>query len=469
MILRDPVHGLVAFESDEEAIVPALLEAREVQRLRRVHQLGLTSLAYPGADHTRFSHAIGTAHVMARFIQRIRFISKDLPAAQQLDSTRAREALAAALLHDIGHGPFSHLFEEAIPGGPSHEIWGTRIVTDTSTDVFKTLHRFDPELPGRVAALIRGQHELSYLAHAVSGTFDVDRCDYLLRDAHFTGVNYGRFDLDWLLRSFCLNPSANPDIAPSLAIDGAKGLAAIESFILARLFMFQQVYFHKASRYSDWLLARILGRACHELLNGVQIDGLPAAVESLIQTNDAPLRDYLQLDDSVMWSTLEKFRHHKDPILSDLSDRLLSRNLLKAIELFGEESSPTGRQECLSIAIDLCKKTGLDPKFYVGLDVPTALTFDDGQDPLCVAFPNGEVQKPSEVSFLLGRLRGQSLSRPRIIYPIEIRDRLKAALHSRRKSTSPAAPEGTLAGGSFHAHHDHNPPHQMMPTPQEDD
>lgn len=469
MILRDPVHGLVAFESDEETIVPALLEARELQRLRRVHQLGLTSLAYPGADHTRFSHAIGTAHVMARFIQRIRFISKELPTTQRLDATRAREALAAALLHDIGHGPFSHLFEEAIPGGPSHETWGTRIVTDPSTDVFKTLHRFDSELPDRVAALIRGKHELSYLAHAVSGTFDVDRCDYLLRDAHFTGVNYGRFDLDWLLRSFCLNPSASAGCAPSLAIDGAKGLAAIESFILARLFMFQQVYFHKASRSSDWLLARILGRTRDQLLGGVHIEGLPAAVESLIRTKDAPLDQYLKLDDSVMWTALEKFRHHKDPILSDLSDRLLSRKLLKAVELFGEESSPTGRQECLSIANHLCKKAGLDPAFYVGLDVPTALTFDEGPDPLAVAFPNGEVQKPSEVSFLLSRLRGQSLSRPRIIYPIEIRDNLKAELQQRRKSTRQALPEGTLAGGSFHAHHDYGSQHQMTSLSQEDD
>src|SRR5690606_36527493 len=106
MILRDPVHGLVSFESEEQQIIPDLLGAREIQRLRRVHQLGLTSLAYPGADHSRFSQALGTAHVMSRFIERIRAISVELPDSQRLTKERAIDALAAALLHDVGHGPF---------------------------------------------------------------------------------------------------------------------------------------------------------------------------------------------------------------------------------------------------------------------------------------------------------------------------------------------------------------------------
>ncbi len=449
MILRDPVHGLVAFESEEEKIVPALLETRELQRLRRVHQLGLTSLAYPGADHARFSHAIGTAHVMARFITRMRAISVELPPEQQLTSPRAQEALAAALLHDIGHGPFSHLFEEAIPDGPSHEEWGTRIVTDPSTEVAQCLHSFDPHLPQQVAALIRGKHPLSYLAHAVSGSFDVDRCDYLLRDAHFTGVNYGRFDLDWLLRSFCLAPESRPGHAPALAIDGTKGLPAIESFILARLFMFQQVYFHKASRSSDWLLARILKRVRHRVTAGAKISGLPQAVEELMREGDTSLDAYLRLDDSVMWTALEQFRANEDPVLSDLSDRLLSRKLLKAFELFGDEATSEGRQRCLSIAASLCSEAGLDPEYYVGLDVPSALTFDESKDPLTVLFPGGTTRKPSEVSFLLSRLRGQNLSRPRIIYPIEIRPGLVAALQSQAGQEKRAQTAVTFAGGSF--------------------
>src|SRR5688572_18694608 len=134
MILRDPVHGLVEFDADEEGIVPALLEASEVQRLRRIRQLGLAALAYPGADHTRFSHAIGAAFVMTRFIRRMRRIHESLPFWQRVTTERARDALAAALLHDVGHGPFSHLFEEALPEGPRHETWTSRIILDPSTE-----------------------------------------------------------------------------------------------------------------------------------------------------------------------------------------------------------------------------------------------------------------------------------------------------------------------------------------------
>jgi HD superfamily phosphohydrolase len=235
VILRDPVHGLVSFESEEDAIVPALLGTREVQRLRRIRQLGLTSLAFPGAEHTRFSHAVGSAHVMQRFLARLRQIDSDLPFWQRVTSERARDALAAALLHDVGHGPFSHLFEDALPGAVRHEKWTTRVILDESSEVNEVLRRHDAGLPLRVAALVEGKHELPYLAKAVSGIFDVDRCDYLLRDAHSTGVTYGEFDLAWMLRSLRFEKTDGAS-APGLAIDGMKGVTAIESFLLARLF-----------------------------------------------------------------------------------------------------------------------------------------------------------------------------------------------------------------------------------------
>lgn len=446
MILRDPVHGLVSFESAEQQIIQALLEAREVQRLRRVRQLGLTSLAYPGADHTRFSHALGTAHVMSRYIDRIRAVSQNLPFWQRLTTERARDALAAALLHDVGHGPFSHLFEAAMPRGPRHEDWSERIVLDEVTEVHQVLRNVDPQMPARVASLIRGRHELPYLAHAVSGTFDVDRCDYLLRDAHFTGVNYGRFDLDWLLRSFTLAPHQGASSAPTLAIDGTKGLPAIESFTLARLFMFQQVYFHKAGRTSEWLLARILDRVRSLLIDGTRLAHVPRAVAHLAREDDSPLGDYLALDDSIMWTALSGFTNEKDSVLADLSNRLLRRKLFKAYELFGQDATSEGKKRCLDVASELAQAAGFDPEIYVGLDTPSALAFDDTNDPITVVFPDGGELRPAEVSFLLGRLKGQTLARPRVIYPPEIRPQLLSALG---KEASAHNSSTTLAGGSI--------------------
>lgn len=452
MILRDPVHGLVSFEKEEHRIVEALLATQEVQRLRRIRQLGLTSLAYPGADHTRFSHALGTAYVMTRFIDRIQSIHGDLPYWQRLTSERAREALAAALLHDLGHGPFSHLFEDAVVGGPKHEQWSSRIALSPETEVHQVLSSFDPALPERVDALIHGSHELPYLARAVSGTFDVDRCDYLLRDAYFTGVSYGSFDLDWLLRSFRLAEPRTAGQAPVLAIDGTKGLPAIESFVLARLFMFQQVYFHKASRASELLLTRILQRVRGLLLDGTRVEGTPDAFIDLAQTGDTSLGRYLELDDAVMWTALRRFGEARDPVLRDLARRLLSRRLLKSLELFGEDASKAGRARCLSVAREIAAEQGLDPDLYVGLDIPQVAPFDPAKDPVTVIFPDGSERRPGEVSFLLGRLRGQILSRPRLVFAPELREAILAELGA---ATSPAGPSdsgahpGTLAGGSF--------------------
>ena len=220
MILRDPVHGLIAFEDREDEILAKLMATCEVQRLRRVRQLGLTSFVFPGAEHTRFAHAIGAAHVMQRLLARLRQVDGILPFWQRVTSERARDAMAAAFLHDLGHGPLSHLFEEVLPGTPSHESWTERIVLDPSTQVHQVLAHEDVNLPRRVVELVRGQHALPYLANAVSGTFDVDRCDYLLRDAHATGARYGDFDLPWLLRSLRLDDAEKP----GLAIEGSRAL-----------------------------------------------------------------------------------------------------------------------------------------------------------------------------------------------------------------------------------------------------
>jgi len=430
MILRDPVHGLVSFESAEEQIIEALLRTAELQRLRRIRQLGFTSLAYPGADHTRFSHSLGAAHVMTRFVRRLRDLHHELPAAQRLDAPRAREALAAALLHDLGHGPFSHLFEAAIPLAPSHEAWTVRILLDPQTEVHTTLAAVDRELPDRVAELVNGRHPIDYLARAVSGTFDVDRCDYLLRDAHFTGVGYGRFDLDWLLRSLRLGVPNGATQAPPLAIDGPKGLPAIESFVLARLFMFQQVYFHKASRSSEWMLSRVLNRVRVLVLDGSPPPQVPPAILDLAKHADTSLESYLALDDMVLWECLRTWRNAADPILAQLSSRLFTRHLYKTYELYGSQTAAGWRDNAHAIVCDLARRAGFDPEWHVGLDIAEDTPFDDDDAAIVVLFPDGRERSPSEVSVLLRRLSGESVERVRLIFPGEIRGQVLHSLDS---------------------------------------
>jgi HD superfamily phosphohydrolase len=431
MILRDPVHGLVAFETDEECIVEQLMDTPEVQRLRRVRQLGVTSLAFPGAEHSRFAHAIGAAFVMKLLLARLRAIHGVLPAEQRVTPERAREALAAAFLHDLGHGPLSHLFEESIPGAPPHETWTERIVLDASTGVNAVLAAADPSLPARVVDLVHGRHELPYLAKAVAGEFDVDRCDYLLRDAHATGVRYGVYDLDWLLRSLRFAPvqgGAGASSAPALAIDGAKGLPAIEAFITARLFMFQQVYLHKATRAAEWMIRTILARAVTVLRAGDELEGVPAAVAAGARGDAIALGDYLELDDGVLWGAMHAWEKARDRPLADLSRRIRARELFKTLELFGDLATPEGRARALLVARDVASARGLDPDVYVGLDVASDEPFGGEAEPLMVVYAKGPARPLQEVSFLLGRLAGQALSRVRLVLAAELREPITHAL-----------------------------------------
>jgi hypothetical protein len=280
-------------------------------------------------------------------------------------------------------------------------------------------------LPKRVADLVSGRHDLPYLARAVSGTFDVDRCDYLLRDAHATGVTYGKFDLDWLLQSLRFLPPSGDETA-ALAIDGIKGVTAIESFVLARLFMFQQVYFHKTARASDWMLTSLFRRVRELLLDGTRLPCVPPAIRALALEGDATLQDYLALDDTVVWTALAAWREARDTRLSDLARRLHSRTLYKAYELFGEQLGR--RQDCLEIARDVAQQAGYDPVSHVGLDVVEDVPFDDASEPLTVVFPTGAPRKPGDVSFLLGRLRNERLERVRLICVPELRDGIVRAL-----------------------------------------
>jgi HD superfamily phosphohydrolase len=428
LILRDPVHGLVAFESAEEHIVERLMDTPEVQRLRRIRQLGVTSLAFPGAEHSRFAHAIGAAFVMKMLLVRLRAIDDVLPEAQRVTEDTAREALAAAFLHDLGHGPLSHLFEDAIPGTPAHETWTEQIVMDPSTGVHAVLSSVDPSLPARVADLVHGRHALAYLAKAVSGEFDVDRCDYLLRDAHATGVRYGVYDLDWLLRSLRFAPDVNPARAPSLAIDGAKGLPAIEAFITARLFMFQQVYLHKATRAAEWMIRAILGRAVDVLRSGGKLDAVPAAVAAGARGEPIALGDYLELDDGVLWGAMHAWERSSERPLADLAMRIRARALHKTLELFGEQATLEGRTRALEVARDVARSRGFDPQAYVGLDVASDEPLGGAEGPLMVVYAKGPARPLHEVSFLLGRLTGQALSRVRLVMAPELREPVTHAL-----------------------------------------
>ncbi len=433
MLLRDPVHGLVAFEGDFERVALALLETREVQRLRRIRQLGLTSLVFPGAEHSRFAHALGAAHVMTRLIEHATPRQSDLPPELRLDDGHARDAFAAAMLHDLGHGPFSHLFEEVMPRARPHEAWTSAIITDPASEVNAALRAMDPGMPARVASLIEGEHPLPWLASAISGTLDVDRCDYLLRDSHMTGVAYGIYDLDWLLRSLAFARLDTPAGAEwVLAIEGRKGLPPIEGFFLARHFMYQQVYHHKATRGAECLVRGLFRRAAELVREGRTPEDTPEAIARAVVGDPPSVEAYVDLDDVRLQHCLACWERARDPVLADLATRFRRRALPKTVPLpEGPAMEPRWR-EAHARASDVVRELGLRPDLHVWLDVaedvPYAEPREVSREGLWVTLRHQPLRRLGDISFALERLRNVAVVRPRLCFPREARDAVLAAI-----------------------------------------
>ncbi len=418
MILRDPVHGLIAFKSPVESVVVRLLDCREVQRLRRIRALGLASFAYPGGEHSRFAHAVGSAHVMRRYLDRVAALAEDVPPHDRIDDEHATIALAAALLHDLGHGPYSHTFEAVIPGMPRHELWTSQILLNPDTEVHQVLASIDPTMPGKVGRLIHGESEIRHLARAVSGTFDVDRCDYLLRDSYMTGVRYGTLDLDWLLASLRLYVPDGQSAA-YLAVDGEKGLTAVEGFFLARLYMYRQVYLHKAVRSAEVVLRSLVRRLCEI---GPE-PGTPPAIGKLLRGDALSCDEYLDMDDRTLETALHTYCKSKDPVLADLASRLRHRRLFKSLRLNPEADSAAVKARLDSVLAN----AGIGPA-YLGIVDRVELDAYTDDAALVVISSNGQRERLIDASPVLRGLSRERFVQHRAIFPPEIRTAVRDAL-----------------------------------------
>ncbi len=418
MILRDPVHGLISFTGAAERWVTRLLACPEVQRLRRIRALGLASLAFPGGEHSRFSHAVGSAHVMQRYLDRVRTLAAELPAHDRIDDDTALAALAAALLHDLGHGPYSHTFEAVLPGSPRHESWTSQILLDPGTCVHRVLAEADPAMPGVVERLIHGEGPISHLASAVSGTFDVDRCDYLVRDSYMTGVRYGLLDVDWLLASLRLVVPPGGASA-RLAVDGEKGLTAVEGFFLARLYMYRQVYLHKAVRSAEHMIRALFIR----LLELDHQPGTPPVLEDILRGRPISVGAYLELDDTTLISAIGEYARGTDPVLASLAAGLRDRALYKTLRLSPHADSGAAEARLAGVLADV----GVRPAYLGAIDRIEIDAFTE-DDALGVLRSGGRVQRLLDASPVLRGLSRERFVHHRAVFPAGHRARVADAL-----------------------------------------
>lgn len=321
-IFRDPVHGNIA------AALPAVIatiDAPEFQRLRRIHQLGMCHMVYYGAEHSRFQHSIGAMWLMYRILRHFR----ETGMADISDSLMTAGALAA-LLHDIGHGPFSHALEHVFSHF-HHEVIGARIVGERLRPMLEDLG-VDVDL---VLDILRGTAGMPYISELISSQLDVDRMDYLLRDSHYAGVRYGLFDIDRIVYTLAPIPDPAEPQRHVLAVT-RKGMHAAEEYLFSRHSMYWQVYFHKTTRACEVLLKTVLARAREVHAEGGSID-IPANLRFMFESTPTQshvwLDAYTDIDDADLLHAIKRWRASNDTTLSDLSARLIDRRPYKALPL----------------------------------------------------------------------------------------------------------------------------------------
>ena len=314
-ILNDPIYGFTTIPNE---LIFDLIEHPYFQRLRRITQLGLTYLVYPGAYHTRFHHALGAMHLMQKAIETLQ--SK----GHEVSPDEEAAALVAILLHDIGHGPFSHALEHSIVNGVNHEHISMMIMD-------KLNEEFDGKLSLAIQ-IFKNEHPKLFLHQLISSQLDVDRLDYLKRDSFYSGVSEGVINSDRIISMFNISKG-------ELVVD-AKAIYSVEKFIIARRLMYWQVYLHKAVLSAEFTLVEVLKRAKYLVQKGEELFSTSALKEFLLNNhtlNDfsskpSLLDTFCQLDDFDIMTSVKEWVHSKDQVLSLLSQIIIKRKLLK-IEL----------------------------------------------------------------------------------------------------------------------------------------
>jgi HD superfamily phosphohydrolase len=389
-----------------------LIDTAEFQRLRRIRQLGLGYVAYHTAEHSRFTHSLGACHLATRILAKF---GNDYAISDD-DRVAVR---AAALLHDIGHGAFSHVIEGIL--NFHHEDFTVEAVLSGETEVGRVLADFSPGIAGKVAEIIRGTFRPMALAQLVSSQLDADRMDYLLRDSMMTGVKYGIYDLEWIIRSLEINE------AEDQLYLSARGLNAVEDYLQARYYMFKQVYFHRTLRAAEAILHSLLRRALELFAAGQPVWHIPgSAFEKILTGEKLSLAEHLSIDDSDVLFYIKRWQHSSDPILSDLSKRFINRRLFKAFDLDMPEAE---RDSFVELSRNIVEDAGFDPTYYFfedkAGDVPHYFYSTDAAKPKDMIYVADGFSKPKirEISEVSAAVRGLQTEYRihRICFPGEVK------------------------------------------------
>ena len=369
-IINDPIYGFIHIPS---TLVFDIIEHPYFQRLRRINQMGLSYLVFPGAKHTRFEHVLGCVFLMQKTVEMLRF--KGI----QISDKEAEGLYIAILLHDIGHGPFSHAMEHSIVEGISHEEISLRFMQELNKV-------FNGKLDTAIA-IFQGTYPRKFMHQLISGQLDMDRADYLKRDSFYTGVAEGNINSERLISML--------NVRNDELVVEEKGLYSVEKFLIARRLMYWQVYLHKTSVVAEQILIRLLKRAKELVQQGQELTmstALAFFVKNKISKDNFSqevLEMFARLDDTDIISAMKEWQFHPDVVLSKLSKMLLNRDLLKIkVRLNDFEEQKIKRLQKLSVAKGVEEK---DIKYFVFTGVMTNRAYNPGKEIIKILTKNGRV------------------------------------------------------------------------------
>ena len=396
-VFKDPVHRYIHVR---DKLIWALIGTKEFQRLRRVRQLGTSYVTFHGAEHTRFTHSLGVYEITRRMID----VFQGRPHWNERDR---QLALVAALLHDIGHGPFSHSFEKVFHS--DHEAW-TRAIILGDTEVNQVLTSIGSDFAKEVAEVIEKTSPNKLVTSMISSQIDADRMDYLQRDAYYIGVSYGHFDMERILR--VMRPTEDQVVIKQ------SGMHAVEDYIMSRYQMYWQVYFHPVTRSAEVILSKIFHRAKFLYKEGYDFNQPPHHLFTFFEGNPS-LNDYLKLDESIVLYYFQMWQEESDPILKDLCLRFINRKLFKYVEV-----NPNIQMADWARLRELFTQAGLDPDYYLVVDSSSDLPYDfyrPGEEeervPIHLVKPNGKLRELSRESDLVESISGKKRTDHKLYYP----------------------------------------------------
>ena len=376
-IINDPIYGFIHIPS---TLVFDIIEHPYFQRLRRINQMGLSYLVFPGAKHTRFEHVLGCVFLMQKTVEMLRF--KGI----QISEKEAEGLYIAILLHDIGHGPFSHAMEHSIVEGISHEEISLRFMQELN-------NVFNGKLDTAIA-IFQGTYPGKFMHQLISGQLDMDRADYLKRDSFYTGVAEGNINSERLISML--------NVRNDELVVEEKGLYSVEKFLIARRLMYWQVYLHKTSVAAEQILIRLLNRAKELVQQGQKLTmstALAFFVKNKISKDNFShevLEMFARLDDTDIISAMKEWQFHPDVVLSKLSKMLLNRDLLKIkVRLNDFEEQKIKRLQKLSLAKGVDEK---DMKYFVFTGVMTNRAYNPENEIIKILTKNGRVVDLSKTS-----------------------------------------------------------------------